>query len=132
MIRRPPRSTRTDTLFPYTTLFRSAEGRAGQLRQDLRVTHNPRHPSESWDLRPDRTTLEARDASFRWHDEKRKNEAAIMPTAHSLLAWTVMSICLVLLPGPATIHVPGLAARRGMRAGMAASGGLHLGGGLDS
>src|SRR3546814_2685871 len=25
MIRRPPRSTRTDTLFPYTTLFRSKE-----------------------------------------------------------------------------------------------------------
>src|SRR3546814_3124180 len=27
MIRRPPRSTRTDTLFPYTTLFRSGEQR---------------------------------------------------------------------------------------------------------
>src|SRR3546814_7373156 len=27
MIRRPPRSTRTDTLFPYTTLFRSHDGR---------------------------------------------------------------------------------------------------------
>src|SRR3546814_4790423 len=27
MIRRPPRSTRTDTLFPYTTLFRSAKER---------------------------------------------------------------------------------------------------------
>src|SRR3546814_7656815 len=27
MIRRPPRSTRTDTLFPYTTLFRSDPGR---------------------------------------------------------------------------------------------------------
>src|SRR3546814_6337787 len=27
MIRRPPRSTRTDTLFPYTTLFRSAHTR---------------------------------------------------------------------------------------------------------
>src|SRR3546814_11899972 len=27
MIRRPPRSTRTDTLFPYTTLFRSASFR---------------------------------------------------------------------------------------------------------
>src|SRR3546814_10497217 len=26
MIRRPPRSTRTDTLFPYTTLFRSVRG----------------------------------------------------------------------------------------------------------
>src|SRR3546814_14646472 len=30
MIRRPPRSTRTDTLFPYTTLFRSAK----QLKSD--------------------------------------------------------------------------------------------------
>src|SRR3546814_8835325 len=29
MIRLPPRSTRTDTLFPYTTLFRSPMGRAG-------------------------------------------------------------------------------------------------------
>src|SRR3546814_8477112 len=31
MIRRPPRSTRTDTLFPYTTLFRSAPPREALL-----------------------------------------------------------------------------------------------------
>src|SRR3546814_7810969 len=31
MIRRPPRSTRTDTLFPYTTLFRSAVGMGHHL-----------------------------------------------------------------------------------------------------
>src|SRR3546814_7390255 len=31
MIRRPPRSTRTDTLFPYTTLFRSAFFASGNL-----------------------------------------------------------------------------------------------------
>src|SRR3546814_18092495 len=30
MIRRPPRSTRTDTLFPYTTLFRSGEVTANE------------------------------------------------------------------------------------------------------
>src|SRR3546814_16715585 len=30
MIRRPPRSTRTDTLFPYTTLFRSRDQKADQ------------------------------------------------------------------------------------------------------
>src|SRR3546814_1669534 len=30
MIRRPPRSTRTDTRFPYTTLFRSARLRSGR------------------------------------------------------------------------------------------------------
>src|SRR3546814_2000889 len=32
MIRRPPRSTRTDTLFPYTTLFRSSRGEQPPLR----------------------------------------------------------------------------------------------------
>src|SRR3546814_5047648 len=45
MIRRPPRSTRTDTLFPYTTLFRSA--RAAHVRRDrdpghLRLRAEPR------------------------------------------------------------------------------------------
>src|SRR3546814_11427817 len=33
MIRRPPRSTRTDTLFPYTTLFRSCRQFSEQLVQ---------------------------------------------------------------------------------------------------
>src|SRR3546814_9648847 len=33
MIRRPPRSTRTDTLFPYTTLFRSRELRERDVRR---------------------------------------------------------------------------------------------------
>src|SRR3546814_9830601 len=38
MIRRPPRSTRTDTLFPYTTLFRSPH----PLRRDLGgLRHGP-------------------------------------------------------------------------------------------
>src|SRR3546814_11029260 len=35
MIRRPPRSTRTDTLFPYTTLFRSGPELAGWDGYDL-------------------------------------------------------------------------------------------------
>src|SRR3546814_4726963 len=38
MIRRPPRSTRTDTLFPYTTLFRSCRHR----RHHLRICHDRR------------------------------------------------------------------------------------------
>src|SRR3546814_14219990 len=38
MIRRPPRSTRTDTLFPYTTLFRSFERRLGKrVHGELRI-----------------------------------------------------------------------------------------------
>src|SRR3546814_3444321 len=66
MIRRPPRSTRTDTLFPYTTLFRSriilthtnAEVRdlnlaardrlrdADELGPDVRVSSSEEHTSE--------------------------------------------------------------------------------------
>src|SRR3546814_4756445 len=42
MIRRPPRSTRTDTLFPYTTLFRSAGQQAG-LRQHLEAVADAEH-----------------------------------------------------------------------------------------
>src|SRR3546814_3704041 len=37
MIRRPPRSTRTDTLFPYTTLFRSDERQRILMHQALFV-----------------------------------------------------------------------------------------------
>src|SRR3546814_8782414 len=42
MIRRPPRSTRTDTLFPYTTLFRSNSFERFGLRSnaDFNVTEN--------------------------------------------------------------------------------------------
>src|SRR3546814_18056975 len=52
MIRRPPRSTRTDTLFPYTTLFRSAaaflphrpDGSQRDQQQQQRADGNvPRH-----------------------------------------------------------------------------------------
>src|SRR3546814_5770168 len=63
MIRRPPRSTRTDTLFPYTTLFRSTRvhrehgrahgftrGGADDRRSDARprpapAAPQPRHPA---------------------------------------------------------------------------------------
>src|SRR3546814_9850615 len=34
MIRRPPRSTRTDTLFPYTTLFRSTIAALGDIASE--------------------------------------------------------------------------------------------------
>src|SRR3546814_3018306 len=39
MIRRPPRSTRTDTLFPYTTLFRSPAWRARRHRRAHGALH---------------------------------------------------------------------------------------------
>src|SRR3546814_5793361 len=41
MIRRPPRSTRTDTLFPYTTLFRSPHEHARLRRKQDNCLRNP-------------------------------------------------------------------------------------------
>src|SRR3546814_19310077 len=56
MIRRPPRSTRTDTLVPYTTLFRSPGRReappggsaADEVRPALRAVSHRRHRRTGW------------------------------------------------------------------------------------
>src|SRR3546814_2514305 len=76
MIRRPPRSTRTDTLFPYTTLFRSktwlylrsgfAGGadtafELGTVREDLREVFAPwpgfgANPNSKWDRSEEHTS----------------------------------------------------------------------------
>src|SRR3546814_3271818 len=54
MIRRPPRSTRTDTLFPYTTLFRSEEE---IVRQEL--------DAEMPEAEGDRVVVEREECSWR-------------------------------------------------------------------
>src|SRR3546814_1513766 len=72
MIRRPPRSTRTDTLFPYTTLFRSlmlffslpCEGRGGQGRGRAGTRAPNRKPVTATALPPLHTRPEVR-ATFR-------------------------------------------------------------------
>src|SRR3546814_2120114 len=46
MIRRPPRATRTDTLFPYTTRFRSAEADIERLEAELKILLLPKDPND--------------------------------------------------------------------------------------
>src|SRR3546814_12986596 len=46
MIRRPPRSTRTDTLFPYTTLFRSSLN-PDRAHARIQLFSRTRHPSRT-------------------------------------------------------------------------------------
>src|SRR3546814_5370422 len=68
MIRRPPRSTRTDTLFPYTTLFRSRKAAecTGQVEQRSAdaADHHPaehadqQHDAEEYAAIDQRLTLE--------------------------------------------------------------------------
>src|SRR3546814_7226078 len=51
MIRRPPRSTRTDTLFPYPTLFRSMHGDRVDRRDERRA-------DRARSLAPDRAAIQ--------------------------------------------------------------------------
>src|SRR3546814_2658515 len=56
MIRRPPRSTRTDTLFPYTTLFRSPQPRRGWVFEGGRTMNE--HLSDGYELSDDPSRLQ--------------------------------------------------------------------------
>src|SRR3546814_10585456 len=59
MIRRPPRSTRTDTLFPYTTLFRSRRGDDGEDHPERhRSEHHDRHDEHGGQGQDDRERSE--------------------------------------------------------------------------
>src|SRR3546814_3401715 len=67
MIRRPPRSTRTDTLFPYTTLFRSLplhlrQEAPGQRGGDRADDHDSADDGEAPQYDP------ADDSQYRYHD----------------------------------------------------------------
>src|SRR3546814_5526660 len=82
MIRRPPRSTRTDTLFPYTTLFRSQcrnRHEAGGTASKLALLP-PASPVEQ------HRTLESAIASSLWPATKDKRRGPLPPGAHCRVA----------------------------------------------
>src|SRR3546814_8542969 len=74
MIRRPPRSTRTDTLFPYTTLFRSdrpARERAHITAETRAILHlSVQRPAQRGKPREQRDDWQALDR----HREQRRGE----------------------------------------------------------
>src|SRR3546814_9983354 len=84
MIRRPPRSTRTDTLYPYTTLFRSDSRRMGTNCQLLGVCLN-RHTAPAPFL-----TWSAAPASSRWHPRSEEHT----PELQSLMRTSYAVFCL--------------------------------------
>src|SRR2546430_8642473 len=81
MIRRPPRST----LFPYTTLFRSARRIAVHLLPDTRV-EEPVHEQRATDTRSEEHTSELQSQSnlvCRLLLEKKKKHQHYIPTQHN-------------------------------------------------
>src|SRR3546814_14114303 len=75
MIRRPPRSTRTDTLFPYTTLFRSTADRPLRGQSLTRV--------ERWQLPPLQRDLE-------FGDERQQRRRLASQDRHPIIRGAVI------------------------------------------
>src|SRR3546814_2056460 len=82
MIRRPPRSTRTYTLVPYTTLFRSGRGRAACQHDRFSGAHHP-HADRHRRRQPERPLAaqeprdrdgDAQGASLRGRSEEHTSE----------------------------------------------------------
>src|SRR3546814_20138431 len=71
MIRRPPRSTRTDTLFPYTTLFRSITGPLIELHRAIRSVRSARAHTRFRPISADPIDL---------HDANRSAPAVALPS----------------------------------------------------
>src|SRR3546814_5766358 len=104
MKRRPPRSTRTDTLFPYTTLFRSArravlEGVGGQARPAARKARQRgivgrrawrevpwSEPSPSGQTPPARSRGDARGIHLRHCQRRCRREADRSPSESRKMA----------------------------------------------
>src|SRR3546814_10913308 len=75
MIRRPPRSTRTDTLFPYTTLFRSNNYNIGPLtRSENHYTGDTYAGRIDGDFKIDNSFLTAFQAGFRYQKLSTRSE----------------------------------------------------------
>src|SRR3546814_11804365 len=82
MIRRPPRSTRTDTLFPYTTLFRS------HLPAHLGIESDKAdfHQSHGLEPRPSKTGMfDERSLDIFLPTKSRKNRAILKYDDHSVI-----------------------------------------------
>src|SRR3546814_4004898 len=88
MIRRPPRSTRTDTLFPYTTLFRSvSSGEAGSNR-------GRSAPLERTRMRSLFTRQSSGDAPLHWSEHQAARSEEHTSELQSLMRISYAVFCL--------------------------------------
>src|SRR3546814_5446205 len=94
MIRRPPRSTRTDTLFPYTTLFRSPDGilvRHRSQRRDLRNQAVRRDHALARVVDVERIVIEGRQRADRGHHHRSEEHTSEL---QSLMRISYAVFCL--------------------------------------
>src|SRR3546814_18309741 len=142
MIRRPPRSTRTDTLFPYTTLFRSdcfVDVVDLDHREDRSEDLLPGDAVAALDLREDRgldegAALAAFDVGAHLSPGDRSGPLAHRPVAHGDDPARALSCdprTYVGGRGERTPRSPGPRYRRSAGVGKSESAGVALGGGMS-
>src|SRR3546814_12237660 len=99
MIRRPPRSTRTDTLFPYTTLFRSALlGDQAKGLVCIAAAHPALHPGRSARLELDGKTIG-------WMGELHPRWAQQCDLAHAPVVFELDASAISATQLPATVEL---------------------------
>src|SRR3546814_7694027 len=103
MIRRPPRSTRTDTLFPYTTLFRSGER---DTRPDLWLEgRQPNRRGPRRGVERDRRRAAQEDAADA-RDARRGRSEEHTSELQSLMRISYAVFCLKKKIKKHTVHTP--------------------------
>src|SRR3546814_13731909 len=86
MIRRPPRSTRTDTLFPYTTLFRSMCGDGWTVDE----VGSPRYETMKTHIIAFRADILGCDATFKLGQDEREGDFETITAGledQTMVAW---------------------------------------------
>src|SRR3546814_4421083 len=91
MIRRPPRSTRTDTLFPYTTLFRSQAREALGHHREMRQLRVAAQRLEYRDLAAKATLLFGQPGNARERDQRSEEHTSEL---QSLMRISYAVFCL--------------------------------------
>src|SRR3546814_7775916 len=112
MILRPPRSTRTDTLFPYTTLFRSRIGGRGAPQETRQRPRNIRRraprPSEGRPGLRERPRHRPRSRRSAYGTSGRSDEPtsdlqALMRISYDVISWKKKKITMI---KPSLPHPP--------------------------
>src|SRR3546814_18180959 len=107
MIQLPPRSTRTDTLFPYTTLFRSeALAGANSGRIHTFIATSPIHMQYKLRMQPDQVVEQAVRAVKKARSLCADVEFSCEDVGRSEYAFLCRTHEAAIDPGPPTLHTP--------------------------
>src|SRR3546814_6601499 len=125
MIRRPPRSTRTDTLLPYTTLFRSARATIAAVKAKLAQLEPSLPPGV--EIVPTYDRSQRIDRAVDNHTGKLVEEFIVVALVCALFLWHARSALVAILTLPLGVLAALIVLRlQGLKATIMSLGGIAL------